>query len=109
MRGELAGCMIAILAGDGVEQAELVEPRRAVTDAGARVELLSITSGEIQAVNKDINPADRFLVDRPVARATGDDYDALVLPGGAVNPDNLRMYPTRAAVGRGREGTRQPL
>lgn len=101
MAGELAGCTVAILAADGVEQVELVEPRRAVTDAGARVELLSITSGEIQAVNKDINPADRFLVDRPVARATADDYDALVLPGGAVNPDNLRMDPGALEFVRG--------
>lgn len=91
MAGELAGRKVAILAADGVEQVELVEPRRAVTDSGAQVELLSISSGQIQAVNQDINPADRFPVDRPVSQVSPDDYDALILPGGAVNPDNLRL------------------
>lgn len=91
MAGELAGRTVAILAADGVEQVELVEPRRAVTDAGAQVELLSISSGQIQAVNQDINPADRFPVDRSVSQVSPQDYDALILPGGAVNPDNLRL------------------
>lgn len=101
MAGELSGRTVAILAADGVEQVELVEPRRAVTEAGAEVELLSIKPGEIQAVNQDINPAERFPVDRPVAQAVADDYDALVLPGGAVNPDNLRLDQGALAFVRG--------
>ena len=58
MANELQGRNVAILAASGVEQVELVEPRKAVTQAGADTELVSIESGEIQAMNQDINPAD---------------------------------------------------
>lgn len=91
MAQSLQGKKIAILAADGVEQVELVEPRKAVTEAGAEVELLSLKSGKIQAVNHDIHPADSFSVDKQVSQASVDDYDALILPGGAVNPDHLRQ------------------
>jgi protease I len=101
MANELQGRRVAILATDGVEQVELEEPRRAVTDAGADTELLSLQPGEIQAVRQDINPTDRIAVDRTVADASVDEYDALILPGGAVNPDKLRM--DRRAVGFVRE------
>jgi protease I len=90
---ELQGRRIAILAEDGVEQVELVEPRRAVEEAGAQVELLSTNTGEIQAVEGEINPADTFPVDRAVSEASADEYDALVLPGGVANPDNARSDP----------------
>ncbi|RKT88503.1 protease I [Saccharopolyspora antimicrobica] len=90
MTGELNGRRVAILAADGVEQAELEQPRAALEDAGARVELLSTHDGEIQAMNHDIEKGDRFTVDRKVAGTTVDDYDALVLPGGTINPDQLR-------------------
>lgn len=91
MANELQGRRVAILAADGVEQVELDEPRRAVEDAGATTELLSIQTGTIQAVNGDIYPADAIAVDRLVSDASADEYDALILPGGAVNPDNLRQ------------------
>jgi protease I len=91
MANELGDRTIAILATDGVEQVELEQPRQAVQDAGARTELLSLDDGEIQAMNHDIEPADRFTVDRKVADASVDDYDALILPGGTCNPDKLRM------------------
>jgi protease I len=91
MANELQGKKIAILAADGVEQVELEQPRDAVQQAGAETELLSIHSGEVQAVNSDINPADAFPVDREVGDASVDEYDGLILPGGAVNPDNLRV------------------
>ena len=87
---QLDGRKIAILAADGVEQVEHDEPRKAVEDAGATTELLSLETGEIQAMNSDINPADKLPVDKAVADASVDDYDALILPGGTVNPDNLR-------------------
>ena len=76
---------------DGVEQVELEQPRQAVEDAGAETELLSIDTGEIQAMNQDINKGDTFAVDKAVADASVDDYDGLLLPGGVVNPDNLRV------------------
>jgi len=91
MADELQGKKIAILAADGVEQVELEQPLDAVAAAGADTELLSIDSGEIQAVNGDINPADTFTVDKEVASASVDDYDGLILPGGVLNPDNLRQ------------------
>lgn len=91
MAGSLTGRRVAILAARGVEQVELVGPRQAVTEAGAVTELLSLEPGTVQATNHDIEPADQFDVDRPVAAASVDDYDALILPGGAVNPDTLRQ------------------
>ncbi len=91
MANELQGRRIAILAADGVEQVELVQPRQALTDAGADIDLLSLEAGEIQATNHDIGPADTFLVDGQVSKASVDDYDALVLPGETVNPDKLRV------------------
>lgn len=91
MADELQGKKVAILATDGVEQVELEQPRAAVEQAGAETELLSLESGEIQAMNSDINLADTFTVDREVATAAVEDYDALLLPGGTVNPDKLRM------------------
>ena len=91
MAKELEGKKIAILAADGVEQRELEQPREAVENAGATTELLSLDSGEIQAVESDINPKDTFSVDKVVGDASIGDYDGLILPGGAVNPDNLRV------------------
>jgi protease I len=91
MANELDGMTIAILAADGVEQVELVQPREAVQSAGARTVLLSLDEGEIQAMNHDLEPADRFSVDGKVADASTDDFDALILPGGTCNPDKLRM------------------
>jgi protease I len=87
----LTGRRIAILAADGVEQVELVEPRKAVEQVGASTTLLSIATGEIQAMNSDINPADTFPVDRTVSEASVEDFDGLILPGGTVNPDKLRL------------------
>jgi protease I len=91
MSDELCGKKVAILAADGVERVELEQPRAAVAAAGAETELLSLHDGEIQAMNRDIEPANRFPVDRKVADDSVEDYDALILPGGAVNPDKLRI------------------
>ncbi len=91
MSDSLKGKKIAIIATDGVEQVELVKPREAVEAAGAETELLSPESGEIQAMNGDIEPADRFTVDKQVSDASPDDYDGLILPGGTVNADRLRI------------------
>jgi protease I len=91
MSNRLQGKKIAILATDGVEKVELEEPRAALEGEGAVVELLSLESGEIQARNHDLEPAGTILVDRTVADASVDDFDGLVLPGGTVNPDKLRL------------------
>ncbi|MFD5112709.1 type 1 glutamine amidotransferase domain-containing protein [Streptomyces sp. NPDC058391] len=81
---------VAILATDGVERVEVEQPRGALYGAGAKSEILSLHPGEIQARQFDINSAGTFPVDRLVADASVDDYDALLLPGGTMNPDQLR-------------------
>jgi protease I len=91
MANELQGKRIAFLATDGVEQVELVEPWKAVKVAGGQPELISVKSGRIQGVRNDIDKADTFNVDKTVSEASASDYDALVLPGGVVNPDRLRI------------------
>ncbi|WP_033262688.1 type 1 glutamine amidotransferase domain-containing protein [Amycolatopsis vancoresmycina] len=93
MTGELNGRRIAILAADGVERVELEQPRQALDDAGASTVVVSIASGEIQARNHDLEDAGTFPVDRLVTDVSVDDYEALLLPGGTVNPDKLRMEP----------------
>jgi hypothetical protein len=84
-----------VLAAGGVEQVEREEPRKAVEAAGATTDLLSVpgggADGAVQAVNGDIHPAATFPVDALVADVSPDDYDGLLLPGGAVNPDILRQ------------------
>lgn len=88
---ELRGQKVAILAADGVERVELEQPRGALHGAGAETELLSIHDGEIQARQSDLEPAATLKVDKVVSDASVDDYAALLLPGGTVNPDQLRM------------------
>jgi protease I len=101
MAGRLDGKSIAILATDGVEQVELTGPRDAVTEEGARTEIVSLAEGKIQAMNGDIEPADTFPVDRAAKDAGAGDYDALIMPGGTVNADRLRMDPDVRAFVRG--------
>jgi protease I len=91
MANELDGKRIAFLAADGVEKVELEQPRAALEQAGARTEVLSLKAGEIQARDHDLDPAGTVAVDRTVADAAVAEYDGLILPGGTVNPDKLRM------------------
>jgi protease I len=90
MANELRGKKIAFLAADGVEQIELVEPWKAVEQAGGEPELLSIQPGKIQGF-EHLDKGEEFPVDKHVSQAEPDDYDGLVLPGGVVNADFLRM------------------
>jgi protease I len=80
---ELTGKRVAILATDMFEQVELVEPRKALDDAGAETEIVSLEKGEIQAFNH-YDKADKFPVDKTIDEVTADDYDALMLPVGAI-------------------------
>jgi protease I len=89
MAQELNGKKIAILATDGVEQIELTEPRRALEDAGATTELVSLEKGEIQGFDH-LDHGDRFTVDRELSEVSADDYDGLLIPGGVANGDFLR-------------------
>ncbi|UJA19472.1 type 1 glutamine amidotransferase [Thermoleophilia bacterium SCSIO 60948] len=90
MAEDLSGKKIAILVADGFEQVEYDEPKKAVEDAGATTELLSIDDGEVQAMNGEIDKGDTYSVDKLVGDASVDDYAGLILPGGVANPDNLR-------------------
>lgn len=91
-QGRLSGKWVAFLATDGVEEIEYTEPRAAAERAGAQVELISIKPGSIQSMQHD-DKSQMYPVDRLVTQADPNDYDALVLPGGVMNPDRLRMDP----------------
>jgi protease I len=83
---------VAILATDGFEYSELIEPKKALEDAGATTEIVSPGGGKIRGWSGN-DWADAVDSDRQLAAADASDYDALVLPGGVMNPDRLRMNP----------------
>ena len=90
MAESLSNKKIAFLvANEGVEQVELVEPRKAIEEAGAETDLIAPESGKVQAFNH-LDKGDTFDVDRTVSESEPSDYDGLVLPGGVANPDRLR-------------------
>jgi protease I len=86
---KLQGRKIAILATDGVEQVELTEPRKALEEAGAKTDLVSLEAGQIQGFDH-LDHADRLDVDKVVKDVSADDYDAILIPGGVANGDFLR-------------------
>ena len=90
MSTSLSGKSIAILATDGFEQVELTKPKKALEDAGATVHVVSLESGSIKGWDED-DWGDTVEVDKTLADADASDYDALVLPGGQINPDKLRV------------------
>ncbi|HWP33781.1 MAG TPA: type 1 glutamine amidotransferase domain-containing protein [Solirubrobacterales bacterium] len=93
MANELQGKRVAfVMANEGVEQVELVKPLEAVREAGAETELLAPEAGEIQGFNH-LEKGDTFAADEVVGEADPDQFDALVLPGGVANPDQLRTRP----------------
>ncbi len=90
MSTKLAGKRIAILATDGVEQVELTEPRKALDAAGAKTEVVSPAKGKLQAW-QHLEKGEKIAVDVELETADPNNYDALLLPGGVANPDQLRM------------------
>ena len=87
---DLKGKKIAILtANEGVEKVEYTEPRKALEDAGATVEHIATEKGEVQLF-EHLDKADTVKADKATSDVSADDYDALMLPGGVANPDNLR-------------------
>ena len=83
---------IAILTSNaGVEHAELADPRQTVLDQGWELDLLASETGEVKTVTGDTDPTDSFPVDKAVKDASADDYDGLILPGGTINADTLRL------------------
>lgn len=108
MSDSLRGKKIAILATDGFEQAELTEPRKALEQAGAETEIIAPKSGEIKGW-KTKDWGDTVKVDKTLDQARAQDYDALVLPGGVMNPDHLRMDPKAVSFVRDFVGTGRPV
>ena len=87
---DLSGIRVAILATDLFEQAELLEPRKALDEAGARTVVIAPKAGEIQGVQHD-NKDQKVKVDMTLDKADANDFDAVLLPGGAMNADALRV------------------
>src|SRR5438270_557344 len=87
---DLKGLKVAIIATDMVEEVEMTEPREALENAGAKIHLLSLESGEIVSANH-FDKSKTYKVDRVLSEVSPDDYDALLLPGGALNADFLRV------------------
>lgn len=90
MDSKLKGKKVAILATDGFEQSELEKPKAALEEAGAQTAVVSLKSGEIKGWETD-DWGDKVTVDVVLSEANVEDYDALVLPGGVMNPDKLRI------------------
>src|SRR5829696_4110863 len=90
---DLDGLRVAVFATDGVEESEIVEPIKALRDAGAKVTVISPKPDEIQAVQNDLDKTVKIPVDRSVYEASPVDFDAAHLPGGTVNADRMRVIP----------------
>jgi protease I len=108
MANILDNCKVAILAVDGFEEVELTEPRRALKEAGAQVEVISQKGGEIQGF-RHVDKGSRVKVDRTFGGANADDYDAVVLPGGVVNSDAIRLIPEAQAFVRAANDAHKPI
>ena len=89
MAGKLDGKKVAILVADGFEQVEMTKPREALDEAGAETKVVSLKSGKIQGMHH-ADKGDRFDVDLAVDQARPEEFDALMIPGGLLNPDALR-------------------
>src|SRR6201997_3175638 len=95
-QSKLNGLKVAILATDGFEQSELTEPRKALQEAGAATEVVAPKEGKLRGWNHQ-DWGEEIKVDQPLKGADPKDYDALVLPGGVMNPDKLRTDPHAVA------------
>ena len=91
-QNRLDGLRVAIILSDDFEQAEMTEPRKALEQAGATTILISPKPGQVTGMNHDVK-ADSFEIDMTLDQAQPDDFDAVMLPGGALNADFLRLNP----------------
>jgi protease I len=108
MANQLQGCRVAVLAVDGFEQAELIEPQRALAEAGATVHVISSKAGKIQGF-KHVDKGDAVPVDLTFDKAVAADYDAVVLPGGVVNGDAIRTLPQAQAFVKAADAAHKPI
>ncbi|WP_454873590.1 type 1 glutamine amidotransferase domain-containing protein [Paraburkholderia xenovorans] len=108
MASTLNGHKVAILAVDGFEQAELIEPKHALTEAGATVQVISARPGTIQGF-KHVDKGDTVEVDLTFDKASANDFDAVVLPGGVVNGDAIRLLPQAQAFVKAADSAKKPI
>jgi protease I len=106
---KLTDFRVAVVATDGFEDSELMEPVAALRDAGARVTILSLKPGQIQGVRHDLDKTVRVKVDCAIGDVSADEFDAVHLPGGAVNADSLRTDPRVQAFLRAMQTAGKPL
>jgi protease I len=108
MPANLNNKRVAILVTDGFEQAELTGPKEALEQAGAKVDIISASDGQVKGWNHD-KPADDFKVDLTFKAANVDQYEAVVLPGGVQNSDNIRIDPDAQNLVKGFEAAGKPI
>jgi protease I len=108
MEQSLSGRKVAILVENGFEQVELTEPRKALTEAGAAVHVVSPQPGKVKGWNHT-EWGETLPVDVPLETARPEDYHALMLPGGVMNPDRLRMNPSAVAFVKAFMMERKPV
>ncbi len=108
MDQSLNGLRIAILVSDGFEQSEMVEPRKALDQAGAETFIISPVKGKVKGW-KMKNWGDEFPVDKDINEAKAEEYDALLLPGGVMNPDTLRMNEQAVNFVKGFVSAKKPI
>ncbi len=106
---KLTDFRVAVLATDGFEESELMEPVRALKGAGARVTIISLKPGMIQGVRHDLDKTLRVKVDRTIGDVSAEEFDAVHLPGGTVNADSLRMVPQVQAFLRAIQDAGKPV
>jgi protease I len=108
MPSNLSGKKIAILATDGFEQVELTEPRKALDEAGATTVVIAPKEGKIRGWNRK-EWGETVPVDKTLDQCSPEDFDALLLPGGVMNPDHLRMNPDAVDLVRDFAQTGKPV
>jgi deglycase len=105
----LTDLRVAVIATDGFEEPELTEPVKALKDAGAQVTIVSPAPGQIQGVRNDLNKTVKVTVDRTLRDVSAEDFDAVQLPGGAVNADRMRAVPEVHAFLRAMQDAGKPI
>ena len=108
MNKQLENMKIALLVTDGFEQAELLEPKKALEAAGAKVDVISDKQGSVQGF-KHVDKGQTVKVDKSIENARPDDYDAVLLPGGVVNGDALRMVPKAREFVKAANASEKPI
>lgn len=106
---KLAGFRVAVFATDGFEEPELTEPVKVLKEAGAAVTIVSPKLGEIQAVRHDLDKTVKVKVDRTLGEINPDEFDAVHLPGGAVNADRMRIVPEVQSLLRAMDQAGKPI